>query len=114
MSCIGVGGCQPTAAELTTLQACHPAGAAFGLPAGTELITNKCDANAPVTGGTCANGLQPGTVETVICCTIPGSVRPLPKVNAQDVNLGTIETLVKYTRSVNYNGEIVNIVIATW
>lgn len=101
-SCIGVGGCQPTPSEIATLYACQPTGAPFGLKDGTEIVIASNESNQ--------------SVETAVCCTVPGAWRPAPKtVVAQSPTFsGTIDTLVRYTSIVYIYGRPYKLVVNTW
>jgi hypothetical protein len=100
-SCIGVGACQPTAAELETIQACHPTGAPFGLRPGQEVILSY----------------DPATelAEVGVCCALPAQTRRAPQAAVTaDPQYGAIDTLVRYTTSVVLNGKPYKFVVNTW
>jgi hypothetical protein len=100
-SCVGVGGCEPTAEELQTLNACHPPGSVYGLQPGQEVILDYNETTQEALVG--------------LCCAVPPSWRPAPKaVVSENPAFGKIDTLVKYTTLVTINGRPYRLVIHTW
>lgn len=102
-TCVGVGDCQPTEDELKTLNACHLAGAPFGYRQGAQVALGD-------------NGTD---LLVGVCCTVPGLWRNAPSVTAEEAGmspgtLGSIDTLVKFTRLVTLNGQTYKLIISTW
>lgn len=102
-SCIGVGACQPTGEETRTLNACHPAGAAYGLRAGQEVILDYRE------------GVDGPETEVGLCCSVPPQWRTAPQsIASANPAFGKIDTLVRYTSTVIINGRPYKLVINTW
>jgi hypothetical protein len=105
-SCVGVGLCQPDAEALKVINACHPTGSAFGLPAGTEVILDENLTSQEQLVGVCC-GVPPTGA--------PATWRSSPAAVARDnLNIDKIDTLVKFTRLITLNGKTYQLVISTW